>query len=274
MPTLKIDESCELYYEAYDFTDPWKKDVECVLLAHGNTRNSRFWYWYIPRFAAEYKVASYDWRGHGRSPLPPGYKHNLPILAGDVCRLLDHLRWDKIHYVGEATGGIIGCQFAIDYPERVKSLTLIGPATAKGSEITRNELDQWINSIEKGGMIAWTRDHADQTLDKGKVDPGMFEWFATEMAKEPPEWDLAVKRWYPTYDIRPFLPQIKAPTLIQIGERTIFGLENYKEMARLIPKGEVMVFYDVPHYTFMSHREETLQATLNFLHRVSVRDSA
>jgi pimeloyl-ACP methyl ester carboxylesterase len=268
VPKVKIDPTFEMHYDLYDFTDPWRKDVENVLLVHGNTRNSRFWYWYIPRIAAQYRVATMDWRGHGRSPLPAGYQHNMPTLASDVRALLDHLGWDTVHYVAEATGGVIGCQFAADFPERVRSLTLIGSATANGAEITKGGLDQWLKLIEDGGMIAWSRDHAARTLDRSKVDAGLYDWFVAEMAKEPAEWDIAVKRWYQNYDIRPVLPRIKAPTQIQIGERTLFGLENYQEMARLIPNSELVVYYGAPHYTFMSHREETLQAILNFLVRV------
>jgi len=269
VPILKVDATFEMQYDLYDFTDPWRSDVGNVLLVHGNTRNSRFWYWYVPRIASHYRVATMDWRGHGRSPLPPGYQHDMPTLANDVRVLLDHLGWDTVHYVAEATGGVIGCQFAADFPERVRSLTLIGSATAKGGEITKGDLDRWLKLIDEGGMIAWTRDHAAQTLDRSKVDPGMYDWYVAEMAKEPAEWDMAVKRWYPNFDIRPVLPRIKAPTQIQIGERTMFGLENYKEMARLIPNAELMIFYGAPHYTFMSHREETLEGILNFLRRVS-----
>jgi pimeloyl-ACP methyl ester carboxylesterase len=272
MPELKVDPTFEMHYDVYDFTDPWRTDVENILLVHGNTRNSRFWYWYVPRLATNYRVATMDWRGHGRSPLPAGYQHNMTTLANDVRALLDHLGWNKVHYIAEATGGVIGCQFAADFPDRIQSLVLLGSAAPSGKEVPKQDLARWLKLIEEGGMIAWTRDHTARTLDRDKVDPGMFEWFATEMAKEPAEWDIAVKRWYPTYDIRPVLPRIAVPTQIQIAERTFMGLEQYQEMARLIPKSELLVYYGQPHYTFMSHREETLQAVLNFLRRVSARE--
>jgi len=269
VPKLKVDQSFEMQYDLYDFTDPWRTDVENVLLVHGNTRNSTIWYWYVPRFGCHYRVATMDWRGHGRSALPAGYQHNMPTLASDVRALLDHLGWSTVHYIGEATGGVIGCQFAADYPERVSSLTMTGSATAKGAEITKDYLHHWLKLIEDGGMVAWAAAHAAETLDRSQVGAGMYDWYVGEMAKEPAEWDTAVKRWYHTYDIRPALARIKAPTQIQIAERTMFGLEHYKEMARLIPNAELVVFYGVLHYTFMSHREETLQAMLNFLRRVS-----
>ena len=268
MPKLKIDDTFELHYDTYDFTDPWK-DSECLVLVHGNTRNSKIWYWYVPRFAAHYRVVTLDWRGHGQSVPPPGFKPNLPTYAADINALLDHLELDSVHYVSEATGSIIGCQLAVDYPGRLKSLTMTGPGPANGSAIEKFSTDQ-VQMIERGGMIAWTRQHADAFLGKSTVDPDLYEWYVQEMAKEPAEWDSAVKRWlYPSYDIRPMLPQVEVPALLQIGENTALGLEGYREMAQLMPDCELMIYRGGPHYTFMSHRQETLEATLHFVGRVS-----
>ena len=270
MPKFKVDDSFEQYYETFDFTDPWEQ-AETLLLVHGNTRNSKFWYWYVPRLAVHYKVITVDWRGHGQSAPPPGFKPDLATYARDIDALLTHLGLDSIHYVSEATGSIIGCQFAVDYPARLKSLTMTGPGPANGTVIEPFSHHQ-IHLIETGGMIAWTRQHTNTFLGKDAVSPEMYEWYAQEMAKEPAEWDSAVKRWlYPNYDIRPLLPKIQAPCLLQIGEKTPMGLEGFKEMARLIPDCELMVYYGGPHYTFMSHRQETLDATLHFLRRVSGR---
>jgi 3-oxoadipate enol-lactonase len=268
LPKLKVNETFDLHYDTYDFTDPWTS-AETLVLVHGNTRNSKFWYWYLPRFAAHYKVVTLDWRGHGQSPPPPGYKPNLADYVEDIIALLDHLWLGKIHYVSEATGSVIGCQLAANYPARVKSLTMTGPGPANGSAITPFSSDQ-VKLIENGGMIAWTKQHTDTFLGKEFAEPGMYEWYAQEMAKEPAEWDSAVKRWlYPNYDIRRLLPKITAPTLLQIGENTPMGLNGFKEMARLIPNCELMIYFGAPHYTFMSHRQETLDATLQFLRRVS-----
>jgi len=268
LPKLKIDDTFELHFDTYDFTDPWK-DAEWLVLVHGNTRNSTIWNWYVPRFAAHYKVVTLDWRGHGQSIPPPEFKPDLAECAEDIKVLLDHLGVEKVHYVSEATGSIIGCQFAADHPDRIKSLTMTGPGPANGANITKFSTEQ-VDLIEKGGMIAWTRQHGSDFLGEGAVDPDMYEWYVQEMAKEPAEWDSTIKRLlYPSYDIRPLLPSVNVPALLQMGEKTPLGLETFKEMARLIPDCELQVYYGASHYTFMSHRQETLEATLNFLSRVS-----
>ena len=47
MPTAKLDESLEMYYEDDDYTDPWR-NPEIVVLHHGNAKSSRLWYAWVP----------------------------------------------------------------------------------------------------------------------------------------------------------------------------------------------------------------------------------
>ena len=88
MSKLKVNDAFDMHFETYDFTDPWIAS-DTIVLVHGNTRNSKFWYWYLPRFAAHYKVVTLDWRGHGQSPPPPNYRPNLTDYVDDIVVLLD-----------------------------------------------------------------------------------------------------------------------------------------------------------------------------------------
>src|SRR3954447_2345159 len=62
-----------------------------------------------------------------------GEKPDAPFLiadmAADAAGLLDHLGLDRVHIVGASMGGMIVQQFAIDYPERLLSLTSIMSTT-------------------------------------------------------------------------------------------------------------------------------------------------
>jgi len=102
MPTAKLDESLEMYYEDDDYTDPWR-DPETVVLHHGNAKSSRLWYAWVPLLARQYRVVRLDARGFGRSSLPPeGYEWSLSNFSTDLLRLLDKLGLEKIHLVGFA----------------------------------------------------------------------------------------------------------------------------------------------------------------------------
>ena len=73
-------------------------------------------------------VIRYDHRDTGRSvsyePGAPPY--SLPDLAADAVGLLDAFGLARAHLVGRSMGGGIAMLAALDHPERVASLTLIG----------------------------------------------------------------------------------------------------------------------------------------------------
>ncbi|GAB2702175.1 alpha/beta fold hydrolase [Aliiglaciecola aliphaticivorans] len=55
--------------------------------------------------------------------------YNLHTMAGDAVALLDHLKVERCHLVGVSMGGMIAQCIAIDYPNRVASLTSIMSTT-------------------------------------------------------------------------------------------------------------------------------------------------
>lgn len=63
--------------------------------------------------------------GRGQAP------YSLLDLADDAIGLLDHLGLESAHVVGASMGGMIGQVLAIEYPERVRSLTSIMSTTGR-----------------------------------------------------------------------------------------------------------------------------------------------
>ena len=115
----------ELNYRIDDFTDPWGP-AETIFLHHAAAGNINRWYAWVPTLARYYKVVRMDARGHGDSTKPPpDYQWDIKVLAGDIVNLLDALGLSRVHLVGASGGGIVCLQCAHDYPQRLKSLTLV-----------------------------------------------------------------------------------------------------------------------------------------------------
>lgn len=94
-----------------------------VILLHAGVGSGAFWPYQQPVLAkAGYRVVSYSRRGHFKSETGP--KDNLGTAAGDIVKLMDHLRIDKAHIVGTAAGGIYATDLALTNPGRVRSLII------------------------------------------------------------------------------------------------------------------------------------------------------
>lgn len=97
---------------------------EDVVMIHGLAANLGFWYAGAAQWFTNIgRVTLYDLPGHGRSDLrPSGYAPRQ--LAEDLGQLLDHLQIDRVHLVAHSFGGMVALCFALQQPERVKSMVL------------------------------------------------------------------------------------------------------------------------------------------------------
>ena len=122
MPNLEISPAAQVYYEDDDFTDPWQ-DSPAMLLQHGFSRSGKFWYNWVPPLGREFRILRPDLRGMGRSTMAEkDYEPDLDTFAGDILHLLDHLEIQRVVFVGESFGGIIGLKFAHAFPQRTRAL--------------------------------------------------------------------------------------------------------------------------------------------------------
>ena len=125
--------------------------------------------------SAHYRCLRYDTRGHGRSTVAdrPAVIGNL---ADDLAGLLDALGMPKAHIVGLSLGGMTAQAFALRYPDRTRSLTLMATAAylppAEGWE-------QRATIVCRDGMAAI----ADAVISR---------WFTPPFAQD------SLKRWRPS----------------------------------------------------------------------------
>ncbi|MCX8063757.1 MAG: alpha/beta hydrolase, partial [Candidatus Hydrogenedentes bacterium] len=100
-----------------------------VILIHGFAVNSDI-NWrrtgVINTLKNNFKVVSLDLRGHGLSGKPHVPNEYGLKMVSDIINLMDHLKISKAHIAGYSLGGFVALKLATLYPERVKSLSVLG----------------------------------------------------------------------------------------------------------------------------------------------------
>jgi pimeloyl-ACP methyl ester carboxylesterase len=93
-----------------------------VALVHAGVADSRMWDPQLGSFPRSHKVLRVDLPGFGRSPLetdPVSYR-------GAVREALDAARIDRAALVGVSLGGAASLELALESPDRVSALVLVG----------------------------------------------------------------------------------------------------------------------------------------------------
>ena len=105
----------KLYYEVAGEGD-W------IVLVHDGNLHSVTWDEQFPVFSKSYRVVRYDRRGYGKSTYPGKPYSNIEDLA-EVFR---QLNIDKATLVGMSAGGGLVMDFALEHPDKVTGLVLVG----------------------------------------------------------------------------------------------------------------------------------------------------
>ncbi len=123
------------------------EDGAPVVLLHGFPE---FWYaWARPMAILAqrgFRVAVPDQRGYGESDKPRGIAaYRVDTLTSDVVGLIRALGFERTHIVGHDWGGRVAWQLAIDHPEVVDRLAVIGTPHPEAAEtvISRERSSSW-----------------------------------------------------------------------------------------------------------------------------------
>ncbi len=269
MPVASLPGDLEMYYEDDCFADPWRPR-ETVVLHHGNAKNSRLWYAWVPLLARQYRVIRLDARGFGRSTVPPpGYDWSLSGFGADLANLLDYLEIEKCHLIGETVGGTISLYFAYEHPERLHTVTACTSPfkfTGVASYVENRQL------VLDEGVEAWVRQTADRRLEPGHSDPAHHEWYAQQMMNTTAHVVADTLGYLANQDLTPILPQINTPALVIVGQSSSMNTgDRAQGMAALLPDARLAEIPGGTGYIQHSDPEACVDAWREFIGVMSHR---
>ena len=238
-----------------------------ILLAHGVGNCMLSWDDQLCARLAEGGrfVVRYDLRDAGRSVT---YERGAPqytvrdVVADAAC-LIDALGLSRAHFVGMSGGAGIGQLLALDYPDRVASLTLVASTPGIPGE-ERGDLPEPTAGLHVPPLPDWSDREAvvDFLVEAERPYAAEFDEAAAR--------ELAVRVFDHSTDLeagltnvflvdagepwRPRLAQIEAPTLVIHGiEDPLFPYAHAVALADEIPGAELLPLERTGHEYFPPH---------------------
>lgn len=238
-------------------------DGETIVMVHGFGGDKNNWPLYARHFTKHYRVIAPDLPGFGENVRNPDWDYGMKAQAERLNRFLDELGVGKFHIAGNSMGGFIALHYALAYPERLKSMTLIDNAGV--SSRNKSELELAIDE-KRNLLVAKTFEEFDSILDfvmhKRIPSPRFLMKAMYEVQKRNFDfldkiyWGLAHEATDETVDDR--LAEVAMPTLVIWGRHDrVLDVSCTEAMADAIPDNKVVIFEDVGHLPMMECPRET-----------------
>lgn len=222
--------------------------AESVLLClHGLVDDLSIWDRIISDFAERGTVVRYDQRGHGEAGSPPG-PYSRDDLAADAVAVLDALDIDRAVLVGHSMGGIMSMTTAVNHPDRVAGLVLIGTTSAANAKAAA-----WYSKIAQAGVDDGIAGLAETIYGTGRQREirgdaaGIAEVTRTLEALH-------------TDPLTPHLTHVRCPALLLVGEHDPMGVKATEIVADAIADSTVEFVDGVGHWVHVQRPDAMLTA--------------
>ena len=243
-----------------------------VVLIHGSGPGVSAWAnWrlVIPSLAKEFRVIAPDMAGFGYTDRPAGFTYSKAAWIKQVIDVFDALGLEKADLVGNSFGGAIALATAIQHPDRVGRLVLMG-SVGLSFPITHGLDAVWgyTPSFETMrallDIFAYDRSLVNDELAelryRASIQPGFQESFAAMFPAPRQRWVDALAS--PEEAIR----AIPHETLVIHGrEDKVIPLSVSLDLARMIERAQLHVFGHCGHWTQIEHTARFTQLVANFL---------
>ncbi len=247
-----------------------------VLLIHAGVADRRSWRPLIDflernEIVADRRYVSFDMRGYGETT----YEPEDYFAYEDALAVLDAAGLDAAVVVGSSMGGRTAINLALEHPERVSALVLIGPAIS-GEPQTEDDpepiatLVQLLDAAEeRGDLDEVNRLEAHLWLDgpsapEGRVSGPVRDLFL-EMngqalaAVDPGDEPSTIDAWGR-------LEELAMPVLVLVGALDLPDFQEHAEaLAQRVSRGRLVVLEGVAHLPHLESDATCLRAIADFL---------
>lgn len=276
---VKTEAAGEITLNYYDAGD--SGDRLPLVMLHGGGPGASAWSNFgpaLPGFAEEFRTLLVDQPGFGGSDKPAVVGNYFRFSADAVVALLDELGLEKVHLLGNSLGGGTAMRLALEHPDRVGRLVLMGPGGlslnlfhADPTEGVQRLMDFGANPSREA-LRAFI---STMVVDQGLVtDELVEERFADATAPGAQEAmaSMGMSFWNPETAEDGLLwreaHRLRHHTLLTWGrEDRVNPLDGAMAALKLIPKARLHVFPRCGHWAQIEAADEFREVAVNFLSR-------
>jgi pimeloyl-ACP methyl ester carboxylesterase len=249
----------KLYYETAGAGHP-------LVLIHSALMHSGVWDEQFPVFARAAQVVRYDLYGYGKSAFTD---QKMVNHSADLAALLDHLGIDQAYVLGLSMGGDIALSFALDYPERVDGLILVGSGL-EGYDYPDDAMSWWggfIGAAQAGDFPQARKTFIDNALE-GTTTPLLPDVRAriealTANYNFQHYLDSSLQWWAGSEAPAGRLAEIKCPSLVIVGSDDKPVILDIAEVLSMgIPSAQKVVIPGAAHIVNLGQPEAFNQVVL------------
>ncbi len=243
-----------------------------VILLHGGGLGASSWSNFvlnIPVFAEHFRVLAVDAPSYGKSDSYVATEPRTSVNARAVKDLMDNLGIEKASLVGNSMGGGTALTFAVDYPERLEKMILMGSAGGGTPMFSQNPTE---------GIKALMAVFQDQSFENFRK---MFDLMLYDGSTVPDEVLRARIASVNQNHLKAFresagaafqrnlvldLPDVKTPTLITHGrDDRVVPMEGSVSLLAMLPNSQLHVFNQCGHWVQYEHASYFNRLVLDFL---------
>lgn len=223
-----------------------------VVLLHGGLCTAETWGAEVPALAGRYRVYVPERRGHGRTPDVEG-PITYEVMAADTIAFMDAVGIPGAHLVGWSDGAIVGLLVAIERPDLVAKLVMIG------------------QNVNFDGYSPHFRQMVDAgTLFEGGPPPMLRDMYAAVSPDGPEHFDVVFGKLKEVYSVAPdldldVLAAVAAPSLVLCGDDDIISVEHAAELVRRLPDAQLGVVTGTSHALPLEKPAVVNELVLGFL---------
>ncbi|HLN27732.1 MAG TPA: alpha/beta fold hydrolase [Gemmataceae bacterium] len=215
--------------------------------------------------ASHFRVISYQLRGEDDC-FALRQRFELPDLVADLAEFLDYLRLERPALLGVSFGGVLGLEFAVRSPQRLRALAVQGV----GAQFHRGLLQQVAGLVLSRYPLPPDNAFVNQffnLLFGARQKPGSLFEFVTRQCWQTDQSVMAHRfHLVESFDIKDRLGRIRVPTLLLAGDRDLLvSKQSLRDLSEGIPHARLARLTGCGHLAFVTQPRRVADELCSFL---------